>query len=157
MKTLEVFVDALAGAERQLLPRKKQVALAEMREILRAYERQALIQPDEVHLAVVQAAQQLVESRPTRSLKRRPEPTEDPEEVDLGNLADHWLVLIHPTWQAHLKQGGGSRLVRLSDLRTTLKREPLSTEQIRSLVNDARYVSSVDKRVVAAIVGVADE
>ncbi len=91
------------------------------------------------------------------SLKGLLDVTEDREEVGLGNLADHWLVLIHPTWQAHLKQGGGSRLLRLSDLRPTLKREPLSTEQIRSLVDDARYVSWVDKRVVAAIVGVADE
>jgi hypothetical protein len=83
--------------------------------------------------------------------------SEDRDDVDLGSLADHWLVLIHPTWQAHLKRGSGSRLLRLGDLRAALKRDPLSTDQLETLVNDARYVSSVDKRVVAAIVGVADD
>jgi superfamily II DNA or RNA helicase len=157
METLDTFVDALARAERQLLPRKKQIALMEIRETLRAYERQAVAEHDDERLTVVRAAQQLLDSRPTASLKTLLDVTEDREEVDLGSLADHWLVLIHPTWQAHLKRGGGSRLLRLRDLRGTLKREPVSTELLRSLVNEARYVSSVDKRVVAAIVGVADD
>ena len=157
METLETFVDALARAERQLLPRKKQVALIEMRETLREYERQAVAEHAEQRLAVVRAAQQLLDSRPATSLGSLLDFTEDREDVDLGSLADHWLVLVHPTWQAHLKSGSGSRLLRLRDLRTALRRNPLSTDQLETLVNDARYVSSVDKRVVAAIVGVADQ
>src|SRR5712691_909842 len=108
-------------------------------------------------LELVRAAQQLLEPPAFASLQSLIGVSEDRTEVDLGRLADHWLVLIHPTLQAHLKRGGGSRLLRLRDIRATLKREPLSTEQLLTLVNEARWVRPVDERVVSAIVGVVDQ
>jgi hypothetical protein len=157
VETLNGFLRALAQAERQLLPRKKQVALAEMRDVLRAYERQATGKPDTERLEVVRAALQLLEPPAFTALEGLVDLSEDRAEVDLGGLSDHWLVLIHPVWQAHLKHGHGSKLLRLRDLRSTLKREPLSTDQVPTLVKEARWVRPVDERVVSAIVGVIDE
>jgi len=157
VETLNGFLHPLAQAERQLLPRKKQVVLDEMRDVMRAYERQTAATPDTERLHLVRALQQLLEPPAFPSLQSQIDVSEDRTEVDLGSLAGHWLVLIHPTWQAHLKRGGGSRLLRLLDIRATLKREPLSTEQLLTLVNEARWVRPVDERVVSAIVGVVDQ
>jgi hypothetical protein len=156
VQTLNGFLRALAQAERQLLPRKKQVALDEMREVLHAYERQAAAAPDAERLEVVRAALKLLEPPAFAPLESLVDLSEDRAEVDVGGLSDHWLVMIHPVWQAHLKHGHGSKLLRLRDLRTTLKREPLSTDQLVTLINEARWVRPVDERVVSAIVGVVD-
>jgi hypothetical protein len=69
LETLETFVDALARTERQLLPRKKQVALAEMRETLRGYERQAVAEHDEPRPAFGGGSRRATVARwPTRNL-----------------------------------------------------------------------------------------
>jgi hypothetical protein len=83
--------------------------------------------------------------------------SEDRAEIDLGALAEHWLVLIHPVWQAHLKSGRGPKLLRLRDIRPALKKEPLPTEDLLALVSEARWVRPADERVVSAIIGVVDD
>ncbi len=153
VNTLAVFLNCLAQAERQLLPRRKQVALTEMREVLSVYERQP--DTDAGRLDVVRAALHLLDVPTARRGTTPAELPDDRDEVDLSALADHWLVLVHPTWQSHLRQGGRTKLLRLRDIRVTLKNEPLSTEALTALVTQARRVQPVDERVVSAVVGVA--
>jgi superfamily II DNA or RNA helicase len=155
-EALRNFLTELAQTERQLLPRKKQVALAEMREVLRAYERDGSANLDADRLAVVQVALRLLEPPPVAKWSNLNQIWEDHAEIDLGALADHWLVLIHPVWQAHLKSGRGPKLLRLRDIRAALKREPLPTEDLLALVSEARWVRPADERVVSAIIGVVD-
>jgi hypothetical protein len=123
-----------------------------MREVLRAYERQP--DADAQRLDVVRAALHLLDVQAARPGTTPADLPDDRDEVDLNALADHWLVLIHPTWQSHLRQSRRTKLLRLQDIRATLKNEPLSTEELGALVSQARRVQPVDERVVSAIVGV---
>ncbi len=123
--------------------------------VLRAYERAAVEKLEVERQQAIRAVRQLLLKAELVAWEEIDDRGEDRAEVDLGALADHWLALVHPVWQAYLKRGGGPRLLRLRDIRSELKRHPLATEQLRALVTKARWVRPVDERVVAAIVGVA--
>jgi hypothetical protein len=73
---------------------------------------------------------------------------------DLGLLAERWLALIHPVWEAVRKETR-SKILLLRHLRGYLRRHPPTTEALDQLLRqDGLWVQPLDERVVAAIVGV---
>ena len=156
---LDVFLRQLARTEHLLLPRKKQRSFEELRWALGRYASQAIRKRDMDRLDVVRTVLSLL--RPEDPNERAAEASEgllDRSAVDLSALAEHWLDLICPVWYEHLRQPRRIRPLRLKDLRPTLTGEGrLSTEQLRELTGDARWVRPVDEQVVAAVVGVPAE
>jgi hypothetical protein len=74
--------------------------------------------------------------------------------LDLGLLAERWLALIHPVWEAVRKETR-SKILLLRHLRGYLRRHPPTTEALDQLLRqDGLWVQPLDERVVAAIVGV---
>ncbi|MGK7921779.1 MAG: hypothetical protein AB4080_17435 [Trichodesmium sp.] len=73
--------------------------------------------------------------------------------VDLSKLAEWWLDLISPWWFERFKEPRRSTPLRLQDIRKDLIDEPISMEQLREALNLTK-VKPVDKRIVAAIIGI---
>jgi hypothetical protein len=140
------FLDQLHRTEVQLLPRKKQRALEEMRGILARYERQAIEQRDSARRVVVEALLALTAAQHQDVV------------VDLGTLAECWLDLIRPHWYTRLQQGRKrGRPLLLKDLRGDLLANPLTTEQLQTVLDRDFWMRPLAERVVAAIIAVPAE
>lgn len=140
------FLDQLRRTEGQLLPRKKQRALQEMRTVLLRYGQQARQQGDPARSAVVAELLALTTPAPQDLA------------VDLGTLAECWLDLIRPHWYTRLQQGRPRfRPLLLKDLRADLLATPLSTEQLQTVLDRDFWMRPLDERIVAAIIAVPAE
>jgi hypothetical protein len=142
-QVLTAALTRLTEDEERLLPRRKQRALGEMRMVLAKYRTSAKRPRQLDRLAVVEELLALLDvgvSGPS---------------VDLARLADGWLDLVRPVWQAYLMRPGRRGVARMKAIRKTLTSEPLDTEALQALHEQAVKVPPLDQRVVAAIVGVA--
>lgn len=134
----------VAVHERELLPKRKQRALAEMDLTMRGYERLADGAGDQERLEVVRAIRTLNHGG-EREMR-----------VDLNRLAEWWLNIIRPYWDELVTGKRRTRPALLRDLRPKLRERPVSTEDLRSCEEIPLEGAPLDERVVAAIVGVAD-
>lgn len=142
---LDVCLESLRRNERALLPLRKRRALEEMNIVLTGYWK---------------AAERAGDRRRTRmidELLKRISPSTSEDAVDLRRMADWWLDLIRPTWRGHLASRRRGRTARLKHLRTILKNDPLSSELLESGLDHVVAVPSLDRRVIAAIIGVPEE
>ena len=136
------FVEA---HHRAIMPRRKQRALEEMTKVLNSYLRTAKTSKDAKRLEIVSHVLSLVE------------PKKEDQHLDLEPVAEWWLGLIRPEWYEYLVGRRGRQPARLKGLSRVLKKSPISTERL-STVRDVRlHLTPLDRRVVAAIVGVPDE
>jgi len=140
-----VLASALQTAEREqraLLPRRKQRALDLLGWAAEHYAKVAKKEGDGERIQL------------TTMLLRLLEPEPDGTPVDLAALADWWLQVIRPEWYARLTSRGKTRPARLHHLKRELKQEPISTDRLRSIDDVRVRTEPLDRRVVAAIVGV---
>jgi hypothetical protein len=141
MQTLEALLERLQAKALELLPRRKQRALGQLRVVLDRYERRAAKAGDLERLAVV---------RPLMGLLA------DDDRIDLDELSEAWLSTIRPRWRAALHERGRkpTRLRRLDSLASGLIERPLGTDELRRLRDTVRVAKPLAERIVAAIVGV---
>lgn len=125
-----------------LLPRRKRRALEELNWVLKAYSREAKEKGDQRRSAI------------TRRILNVMNPSGREPRVDLEPIAEWWLELIRPEWYDYLLQKRGYRPARLKGLRKRLKKEPISTDRLGTFEGISLGVTPLDRRVVAAIVGV---
>jgi len=140
-RVLAAALERLMDDEERLLPRRKQRALGEMRAVLAKYRTTARREKQGDRMAVVQELLALLDG--------------GAGSVDLARLADGWLDLVRPTWQAYLMRPGRRGVARMKAIRKTLISEPLKTEVLQAMHEETVRVPPLDQRVVAAIVGVA--
>ena len=140
---LREAIEVVSGAEVTLLPRRKRRALDEMRRVLMRYRADARKADDGERVAVVDGLLALAD------------PVRRTGDVALDRLAEWWLELVRPVWYAFLVSRRGRKPALLRSIRKTLIDEPLSTEQLRSVERVPLGVIPLERRVVAAIVGVA--
>lgn len=137
----------LAKLEARLLPRRKQLALEQMKRVLRHYATRASDHDPER----AKISQQILH------LANR-DVAADQESVNLSELTDWWLEVIRPRWYEHLGSRRRKGPARLKDITTRLREEPLDTAELLSIKNlDPRqlYARPLANRIVAAIIGVA--
>ena len=139
---LDSCLDTLRLNERALLPRRRIRALDELEVVLTTY------------LKTAKRSKNARRERLINNILELVSPTRSDEVVDLLRMADWWLDLIRPVWREHLSSKSRRRVARLQHLRRPLRAEPLSDQQLRTAFENAVVVPSLDRRVIAAIVGV---
>lgn len=140
---LEKFLKALGGSETLLLPRRKQRALEQMRDVLHHYSKQARNRGDYDSAARWDA------------LAKAAEPIPDGTRPDLESVAENWLDLIRPLWFAKLADRRTRRRpLLLRDLRADLIKYPFELNQVEERFVDVPVVDSLDERIAACILGV---
>jgi signal transduction histidine kinase len=137
---LKTFLKRLKQTEEQLLPKKKQRALKQMRQVLKKYKDEAATKGESERERLVMDLLSLTEM----DFGKQP--------VDLSILAERWLDLIRPLWIERLKEPRRKPL-RLGDIDQDLIKKPIKTEDLREAL-DVPKVKPLDERIVAAIVGV---
>lgn len=140
-----VLGEALRVAEEhreELLPRRKRVALEELRWVITIYENEAAGEGPPERRKV------------TRDILEMLQRSERDYTVDVGQLADWWLEIIRPEWQVHLARRGIRRPARLKHIRMGLREDPISTARLNTVRQLSLTIEPLDRRVVAAIVGV---
>jgi len=139
---LDKALDRLRSTERQLLPRKKGRALDEMNAVLKRYHKDARRAHDQPRVRLIERLGSLTDTQ------------RHDDAVDLGRVADWWLDLVRPTWYEHLTSRRRRGVARLKAIRRQLCASPFTDQQLGSAFDHVRSVPSLDRRVVAAIIGV---
>jgi len=139
------FLNHVLESEVSLLPRKKQRALEEMKQVLGHYLKQAEQAGDHDRREVLKAALGLLDI-----------PAHEQERPDLDAVAEAWLDLIRDTWYAKLTQRRRFKPLRLRDIRRELKTHPIPAERILKAFSAIPSSQPIHTRIVSAIVGVPD-
>ena len=71
---------------------------------------------------------------------------------DVQDLADRWLGIIQPRYVEWKRAQRDSKAVRLKGMTDHLLREPIGTEELRSLADQTKRQEPVGRRLAAAIV-----
>ena len=134
------YLNKLPFIERNLLPRRKQVALSEMECILRKWVAHADEEQASFYSKLLDLLGQKIETQ---------------RAVNWSLMADHWLELVRPVWYEKLNTARGRRAILLADLRDTLIKEPLPFEKVyERFVVMPDSTTHVSERVAACIVGI---
>lgn len=136
---LDRYLDQVATLERSLLPKRKQVALEQMRTILCTYQR--LLDLDRSDSELVSNWLKVLEGGSNRM-----------KSVDWNSIAEQWLELIRPYWYDELSRNKTKRAVRLKDIESKLITEPIPIESIRKNFSELISAPSIEDRIVACIV-----
>jgi len=144
-RVLRAALEAAEAQRTALLSRRKQRALEEMEYVLRRYSKAADKAGEGTRVAVIR---QILETLETSSSRFA---------IDLGKIADWWLRLIRPEWYEYLSRKGVRRPARLKHLRGRLREQPISTQRLETLREVEYRTEALDRRVVAAIVGVSPD
>jgi hypothetical protein len=135
-------VQMVEREHRALLPRRKQRALEELAYLLNQWLPEAKASGDQRRVALIS------------NILRALEPPQRDPAVDLEPIAEWWLAVIRPDWYHYLANRGSKQPARLRGLRRRLKQEPISTERMQGFESLPLAATPLDRRVVAAIVGV---
>lgn len=135
-------IELMEEKHRSLLPRRKQRALEEMSVVLKEYVRQARDSGEQERLALLTRILGLVEPRNGET------------RIDLEPVAEWWLEVIRPEWYQYLASRLGRQPARLKGLRRGLKKDPIPTARLSGFERLPLTNAPLDRRVVAAIVGV---
>lgn len=140
------FARRLQGEERQLLPQRRQRALALLERVLDGW--------------IVQAERNMEVERRHALAKLRSSlfpSSEDQEDLfpDPRSVADAWLRVIRPRIkQALAARRNRRRIWRLSDLHGALLRDPIELVTLERAFAGVPLLEPVDRRILAMIVGV---
>lgn len=110
--------------------------------MLGAYRKERGTDPE--RLRVVEAIPGLLEAGPR-------------VDVDIERLASWWLQLVRPEWTEHPARPRIPRPAQLTHVRRRLRDHPVATERLAPYRDVVREDLPLDRRVVAAIVGLRDE
>ena len=135
----------LAQAERTLLPRRMQRALAEMEATLDAWIHSASARRDRPRLDAYRDIHRML----TASTRERM--------PDWEEIASRWLELIRPLWYEQLNATRRRRPLLLKDIRREVigHESSLGPRLIEAFTNNPVHVQATpDERITAAIVGV---
>ncbi|WP_181234121.1 helicase-related protein [Enhygromyxa salina] len=139
---MDTLLAKLQAAATSLLPRRKQRALEQMRELLGAWARHSRRDDDEVRLEIINDLLGLSASE---------------DQIDYDELVDSWLAAIRPRWRQLLLAPGRRRrssLRRLAGLTPLLKKQPLETAALVEMLGRVQRAKPLAERIVAAIIGV---
>lgn len=140
---LERFLRKMGDSEPMLLPRRKQRALDQMREVLSQYSKRA------------QKAGDLEASARWQALAKAAHPHSEGAKPDLETVAENWLDLIRPLWFAKLADRRSRRRpLILKDLQAELIKDPFSLADVEARFSEIPVVDSLDERIAACILGV---
>jgi hypothetical protein len=87
-------------------------------------------------------------------LQKATDPDQEPA-ANLHELADEWLGIVQPLYLAWKQKQAAKRRrapVRLKDLITPLRRNPLPTDLLRRLAESVQAEEPIRRRIVAAII-----
>ena len=140
--SLNRFLDAATAAEQQLLPRRMLRALEQMSVVVQAWANQERRDRRETRAADWLVLEQL--ASPTV-------PAVDPYLV-----AERWLELIAPVFEAHRAETRKSRYILLRDIQPRLIANPIPYDVVVSAFLDLPVATPLDQRVSACIIGVPD-
>lgn len=137
------YLDKLPSIERNLLPRRKQVALCEMECVLRKWAAHADEDQASFYSKLLDLLGQKVETQ---------------RAVNWSLMADHWLELVRPVWYEKLNTARGRRAILLADLRDALIKEPLPFEKVyERFVVMPDSTTHVSERIAACIIGIGSK
>ncbi|MDJ0622204.1 MAG: SNF2-related protein [Desulfocapsaceae bacterium] len=143
---IERFLNQLLATEIEILPRKKQRALYEMKKILTYYDKVAKKNEDWDRKSLIVKILQLL-SVPDHNQGR----------PDLDNVAEAWLDLTRDVWYKKLlEKKRRYKPLRLRDIRKDLQQKPLDSEQLYDAFSSIKNAQPIHARVVSAIVGVPE-
>ncbi len=144
---LNRWLQVLAQRERELLPPRKRRALKLLEEQLQAYGKRASREKEFDRFQLI------------ADLKERFKANGDGLYFDPDLLASVWLEVLRPRIVRALEERRQRRRrpFRLDDLRTGLKKSPLSDAELKRLIDRTPPGRPLRNRVVAAIVGVPSE
>ncbi|WP_241090162.1 SNF2-related protein [Pseudomonas viridiflava] len=142
MGELQSFLARLSEIDRQLLPKRKQRALEQMRWAIDLWLRHrqwemSTEQCDQIkrlHDVISGAVEEL--------------------SPDWGSIADRWIDLVKPRWVG-LLQGKARKasLKRLKDLEPSLRKNPVEVEILLKKMEGVLFHRHWDERIVACILG----
>jgi len=141
-EVLRRAIERVGQTEERLLPGRKRRALEEMRPILDAYLEEARASGDDRREQIVGALAAIAD------------PGRGRYSVDRARLADWWLDRIRPAWHEHLAGRRRRRPAVLREIRGRLKDDPIATEELETIWEVDLEIPPLDRRVVAAVVGV---
>jgi len=133
---LETMMDALLKNEEALLSNKARHALHLLQNVLERYVMEA--DPDDQRHTL----SQFLKTQLRSPRERR---------INLHDLADRWLGIVHPRYIT-LRQASGARsVVRLEDLYEPLIDRPVSTDTLQTLADAVEDEVPMQQRLAAAI------
>jgi hypothetical protein len=136
------YLGRLPEIERNLLPRRKQVALSEMELILGKWAQHADEEQAEFYRKLIGILSQKIETQ---------------RAVNWSLLADRWLELIRPVWYERLNSSRGRKAILLSDLRDVLISSPIPYERVyEHFVELPDPTTHVSERIAACIIGIKE-
>ena len=139
---LDKSLDAATRAERQLLPQRMLRALDQMSRVLERWAASARMRRDE------SAATSLL------TLAKLAGESDEPA-VDPYLVAERWLTLVGPVFDAHRSEHRNARYVLLKDIERQLIAEPAPLEDILEAFAGLPTATALAERVTACILGVA--
>ncbi|MBW4573787.1 MAG: hypothetical protein KME08_00720 [Aphanothece sp. CMT-3BRIN-NPC111] len=139
---LKEFLDRLSQTEELLLPKKKQRALEEMRQVIKKYKEKAFKQGNSK-----------LEAECSYLLSLFAEVDPEKPGVDLNILAEWWLDLIRPRWFERLKERRRFKPLQLRDIRKELIENPIEIEKLEAALHVPKG-KPLAERIVATIIGV---
>lgn len=140
LSDVESYLVRLPEIERNLLPRRKQVALSEMELILGKWAQHADDEQAEFYIKLIGVLSQKVETQ---------------RAVNWSLLADRWLELIRPIWYEKLNSKRGRKAIMLSDLRDVLINSPIPYKRVyEHFVVMPDPTTHVSERIAACIIGI---
>ena len=141
LEWLGVSLDIAARAERQLLPQRMKRALDQMGRVLTGWADAARMRSDE------SAASSLLKLAELTGESDHPE-------VDPYLVAERWLTLVGPVFDAHRAGHRTARYVLLRDIEPHLIAEPLPLEEVLEVFTGMERATALAERVTACILGV---
>lgn len=139
---LDNYLNDMGELERELIPRKKQVALQEMELVLNSYLENVPMGYAEKEL-LGDLVGELFGSR------------SGSESKDWGSIADRWLELVRPYWYEELDSDRRKRAILLKDIRERLMQAPISIGEIMSAFSEIPIAKPIENRIVACIISKA--
>ncbi len=140
---IEKFLRQILAREKELLPRKKQRALAEMELVLKYWHKKAKEEQNWQRKKLLEQILDLTNGTQT-----------DQDRPDLDSIAEAWLDLTREVWYEKLLKRRRFKPLRLKDIRKNLQQHPLSSDQLHKTFSSILRAQSLYSRVVSAIVGV---
>ncbi|MFU8861631.1 MAG: SNF2-related protein [Cyclonatronaceae bacterium] len=153
-KLLEDAVKWLSKHERDTLPRKKVSALEQMETITAKWMARDDSNQDPELANRIKALHQLFRNNRSGGY---PDGAIAVETVDWYELANRWLDVVQPVfinWLTEERKQKKYRDIRLKNMNKYLVSNPLSADALDHILENLPAIEPVDRRVVAAIVGV---
>jgi superfamily II DNA or RNA helicase len=136
------FLLAAAKAEAQLIPRRLQRALVQMHKHCRQWAHTARVDHD------------YERADRWEVIARLAVPGDEDNRVDLYQVAERWLELVHHLREPARNLRRHARYSRISDIDPLLQADPLRLSDVEALLDQLQDLEPFDQRVSACILGV---